>query len=135
MKKQSISILRLLICSSLFFLTASAASAQSATQDSAVSPVTVKFLGTQDDMVVFNVSYDNPSGNKFMVVVKDQEGGTLYNNMYSKKTFYKQFRLPKTDGNKITFIIRNFRDADIARTFEVNVNSRMIEEVAIRKMD
>ena len=84
-------------------------------------------------MIVFNVSYANPDGNKFQVIVKDQDGTQLYQNIFSDKVFYKQFRLPRADRDRLVFIIRNGREADVVKTFEVNVNSRMTQEVSVRK--
>ena len=69
----------------------------------------VKYLGTQDDMIVFNLSYANPEGSKFQLIVKDQDGTQLYQNIFSEKTIYKQFRLPKADKDRIVFVIRTAR--------------------------
>lgn len=96
---------------------------------------TVKYLGTQEDMVVFNVSYNNPDGSRFTLFVKDQDGQTLYSNGFTDKAFYRQFRLPKTDKDRIIFLFRNGHDADVLKTFEINVNSRFVREVAIKKVD
>ena len=96
---------------------------------------TVKYLGTQDDMLIFNVSYVNPDGSKFSLVVKDQDGTQLYQGLFSEKSFYKQFRLPKADKDRIVFVFRDFRDADIVKAFDVNVNSRLIREVAVKKIN
>lgn len=96
---------------------------------------TVKYLGTQDDMIVFNVSNPNPDGGRFLLTIKDQDGSTLYQNAFADKSFFKQFRLPKSDKDRIVFIFHNNHDADVVKTFEVNVNSRLITEVAIKKID
>src|SRR5580692_9297798 len=61
------------------------------------NPATVQYLGVQDDMIVFNVSYSNPEGNRFVITVRDQDGTALFTQAFSEKAFYKQFRLPKTD--------------------------------------
>jgi hypothetical protein len=95
----------------------------------------VKYLGTQDDMVIFNVSYKNPGGAPFNVIIKDQDWTQLYQGTFKDKDFYKQFRLPKAEKDKITFIIRSSKDADIAKTFSININSRIIEDVAVRKLN
>jgi len=118
----------------LFF--AAAASAQSTGGMLSKEPVaTVKCLGIQEDMVVFNVSYPNPDGSKFSLTVKDQDGTQLYQNVFSDKEFYKQFRLPKMDKSKISFVIRNGKEAELVRSFEINVNSRFVEDIAIKKIN
>jgi hypothetical protein len=99
------------------------------------SAVLVKFLGTQDDMVLFTVSYANPKGSKFAIIIKDQDGASLYQHTFNDKSFCTHFKLPKTDKSKIAFTIRNYREADITKTFEVSVNNRLIQDVAVKKVN
>jgi hypothetical protein len=125
-----------LILGTIFVMAFATAHAQSAaTGDGQNENATVKYLGTQEDMVVFNVSYPNPDGSKFQLIVKDQDGSQLYQNTFNDKSFFKQFMLPKADKDRIVFVFRNGRDADIVKTFEVSVNSRYVREVAVKKLD
>jgi hypothetical protein len=121
----------------LFLLSVATAHAQSTASGAGPTDnaATVKYLGTQDDMIVFNVAYDNPQGSKFLVTIKDQDGNQLYQRFYSDKSFYKQFRLPKTDKDKVVFIVRKGQEAPLVKTFAVNVNSRFVQEVAVKKVD
>jgi hypothetical protein len=120
----------------ILLLTIGAASAQTGASDSAMSadPAVVKYLGVQDDMLVFNVSYNNPQGGKFLVQVLDQNGNQLFQDIFRDKTFYRQFRLPKTDKDQITFVIRKGQDAPVEKRFAVNISSRIVQEVAIKKL-
>ena len=125
-----------LLFGTFFVLALAPAQAQTVAPEEGQSDIaTVKYLGTQDDMVVFNVSYANPDGSKFQLIVKDQDGTPLYSNTFSDKSFYKQFKLPKSDKDRIIFVFRDGHDADIVKTFEVNVNSRFVREVSIKKVD
>ena len=125
-----------LIIGTFFVLSLATARAQTvSTVDGQSDNAIVKYLGTQDDMVVFNVSYSNPDGSKFTLIVKDQDGQPLYSNSFSDKSFCKQFRLPKTDKDRIVFVFRDGHDADVVKAFEINVNSRFVREVAIKKVD
>lgn len=117
----------------LTFTSANAQQAQSGSQPKD-SAATVNYLGSDEDMIVFNVSYSNPEGNKFQLVIKDQDGVQLYQNYFSERSFYRQFRVPKGDKEKIAFVIRDKRGAETVKTFEVNVNSRFIREVAVKKI-
>ena len=121
----------------LFFLLAAVTSqAQSGSpdpvkEDSAI----VKYLGAQDDMIVFAINYQNPNGIPFNLLVRDQDGVELYQGAYRDKFFSRQIRFPKTERNKITFIIRDKKRTDIIKTFEINVNSHFIQDVAVKKLD
>jgi hypothetical protein len=121
----------------MFVMTLATAHAQSAAAgDGQNEQATVKYLGTQEDMIVFNVSFTNPEGSRCLLTIKDQDGSQLYQNTFTDRSFYKQFRLPKTDKDRIFFVFHNNNhDADLVKTFEVNVNSRFVHEVAIKKLD
>lgn len=124
------------VLGAIFVMTFATAHAQSAAAgDGQNEKATVKYLGIQDDMIVFNVAYANPESNRFELVIKDQDGSMVYQNSFTDKSFYKQFRLPKTDKDRIFFVFHNNHDADVVKTFEVNVNSRFVHSVAIKKID
>jgi hypothetical protein len=135
MKSLSIAVFGKIFFGICFVLAAATVSAQStATGAGQTENATVKYLGLQEDLIVFTVSYANPDSSKFQVIVKDQDGTQLYQNVFSDKAFYKQFRLPRADKDRVVFIIRDGRDADVVKTFEVNVNSRVTQEVSVRKL-
>lgn len=124
------------VLGAMFVMTLATAHAQLApARDGQSEKATVKYLGAQDDMIVFNVSYANPEGNRFELIIKDQDGSMVYQNSFTDKSFYKQFRLPKTDKDRIFFVFHNSHDADVVKTFEVNVNSHFVNAVAIKKID
>jgi hypothetical protein len=128
------------------FGTASAQQAQSGTQEAISATqqtpaetrskeVAVTYLGSYEEMIVFNVSYPNPEGNKFQLIIKDQDGTELFQDYFSEKSFFRQFRIPKADKEKIVFLLRDKNAAETAKTFEVNVNSRLVREVAVKKVN
>jgi hypothetical protein len=92
----------------------------------------VKYIGTSANDIVFNVSYDNPTGGKFSVAVLDQDGAQIYQEVFTDKKFEKRFRFPKGGTGKVTFMIRNFKDADVKQSFEIN--TRVIEDVVVTKV-
>jgi len=136
MKSQFNAVFGRFVLGAIFVMTFATAHAQSvAAGDGQNEKATVKYLGIQDDMIVFNVAYTNPESNRFELVIKDQDGSMVYQNSFTDKSFYKQFRLPKTDKDRIFFVFHNNHDADVVKTFEVNVNSRFVHSVAIKKID
>ncbi|HUB60864.1 MAG TPA: hypothetical protein VL978_09190 [Puia sp.] len=127
-----------------FLMTIGTASAQTgaAGVDSSTNPgsgpgansAVVNYLGAQDDMLIFNVSYNNPGGKKFVVLITDQQGNQLYQDIFRDKSFYRQFRVPKTNKDVITFAFRSGQNAPVEKEFAVNVNSHIVQEVAIKKL-
>jgi hypothetical protein len=133
-----------LIYGTLFFFIVSTAHAQTTIVDSAHKEdpaaasfpgTTVSFLGTMDDMVVFSAACQNPSGDKVCLIIRDQDGNQLYQCIFKNKNFHQQFRLPRADKSQVAFIFRNYRQPDITKTFQINVNSRLVEDVAVKKLD
>ena len=133
MKKRIISAISKLTLVSLFFVTAATVAAHPNVSYPAEKNAEVKYLGTSEDAIVFNVAFDNPGGNKFSVIVLDEDGSQLFQEVYTSKKFDKKFRLPKTDKTKLTFIIRNFKDADLKQTFEINTS--FVENVVVTKVN
>lgn len=102
--------------------------------DAGMNSAVVKFLGTQDDMLIFNVSYSNPQGKKLVVRITDQHGDQLYQDIFRDKSFYRQFKVPRTDKDLITFEFRSGQEAPVEKRFAVNINSHYVQEVAIKKL-
>ena len=116
----------------LLLFTVATTQAQSSTNASTDKNTTVKYLGTQDDVILFNVSVDNPNGSKFSVIVTDNEGNQLFQEVYNEKKFDKRFKLPKSETGKLSFVVRNFKDAsDDVHSFEVS--SHVVEDVVVTK--
>jgi len=105
-------------------------------QAAGISPVEkmaeIKYLGVSGDDVLFNVSVENPTGSKFSVIVLDEDGSALFQEIYSDKKFEKRFRLQKSERHKLTFVVRNFKDADIKQAFEIK--TQYVEDVVVTRL-
>ena len=93
----------------------------------------VKHIGNPPGSAVFQVQYDNPTGEKFSLTIKDNEGSTVYQDTYSDKKFDKKFQLPEGQSDKLQFIIKGVRNTQ-AQVFEVSTNTRVIEEVVVKRV-
>jgi hypothetical protein len=127
-------ILASMFLSALFFFHAGATSAQSHTGNPAdVNPVNVTYIGSQDGNYVFDVQFDNNSGDTYYVAVVDDAGNTLFKGLYSDKKFDKKFKLPPGEEiNSVSFVIRNVR-SNAAYTYAVNTKERQVEEVTVKR--
>jgi hypothetical protein len=118
----------------ILLLSVTTASAQKETPVPGSDSAVVKYQGTQDDMLVFNVSYNNPAGQKFVILITDQDGNHLFQDIFRDKSFYRQFKVPKVEKDLITFVFRHGQEAPVEKRFAVNINSHLIQEVAIKKL-
>ena len=112
----------------------SASASLQAQSTEAVKPAAIRHLGNTVETMNFQVKYDNEAGDKFAVVVRDQDNNVLFQEYYTDKKFDKKFALPKVDNNKVIFQIKNVKDNAI-QTFEVNTNTRLVEEVIVKRVD
>ncbi|HTQ64430.1 MAG TPA: hypothetical protein VMI12_06505 [Puia sp.] len=132
MKKRFMSVISKLTLGVLLFTGAASTAAKAAGHYPGDKVPVVKYLGTSEDAVLFNVSLENPTGTKFIVMVLDEDNTPLFQEVYTDKKFDKRFKLPKSEKNKLTFVIRNFKDADIKESFEINTH--YVEDVVVTKL-
>lgn len=134
MKKQTMRVVK----TTMFLLFVNAAMSQVKTVAlrepvAASSPAVVTHIGNIDNSVLLKVQYDNLSGEKFALTIKDQHGEVLYQEVYSDKKFSKKFQLPKENAEKLHFIIKGVK-SNQTQTFEVNTNTRLVEEMVVKKI-
>src|ERR1700754_3190612 len=68
------------------------AQASQVKQDIPATPTaSVKYIGSQEEMVSVSVKYNNEAGHRFTVTVRDQEGFQLYQGSFTEKKFSKTF--------------------------------------------
>ena len=116
---------------------ATSANAQVAPVSTTVSEVpskaAVTYVSTSSESLFFDVRVNNEEGERFTIIVKDDNGATLYRGNYYDRSFKKRFVLPKTDSNKLTFLIKRESESK-SETFEVNTKTRLVEEVIVKRV-
>jgi hypothetical protein len=93
----------------------------------------ITHAGTSSQSIFFDVKVENSEGKRFLIFVKDENGNTLYRGVYNSKDFSKRFVVPRFDSNKITFVIKG-ESENKSESFEINSNTRVIEEVVVTKV-
>ena len=105
----------------------------SATVSGVPSNAAVTYVSTSSESLSFDVRVNNEEGERFTIIVKDDNGATLYRGNYYDRSFKKRFVLPKTDSNKLTFLIKRESESK-SETFEVNTKTRLVEEVIVKRV-
>jgi hypothetical protein len=57
--------------------------------------VTVKFVGATENNLVFHLEFDNKSGEKFYLIIKNDAGEIVYQNAYNDVHFEKKFSIDR----------------------------------------
>lgn len=66
-----------------------------------------KYAGSSKEQASFNIKFNNPTGEKFTLLVLDAKGDLFFKESYTSKDFSKRFILAKEDAEKLTFRIQN----------------------------
>ncbi len=82
--------------------------------------VSVTYQGVTNNSLVFKVDYENTTGGKFWLVIKDDNGDVAFQQQFSDAHFSKTIFFQDTDTQiNPTFVIRNGNN-EIVRQFQVN---------------
>ncbi len=94
----------------------------------------IKLLGKTFDSNFFQVKFNNAAGDKYLVTVKEKNGPVLFQETYKEEKFEKNFRIPRTTDESFVFILRNIK-TNKSETFVIDTNTKVVEEVVIKKVD
>jgi hypothetical protein len=82
--------------------------------------VNVTFVGATDNSFVFHLDFNNKSGEKFTLIIKNDAGEIVYQATYNDIHFDKNIRIQKEDTEMHpTFVIRTATE-QVERKFSVN---------------
>ena len=100
--------------------------------DSIKNKLEVKYLGTNNSNLEFDIHYNNLKGTSFYFQVKDEDGDVLFEKEYNNKQFHKKVQLAKVDDlKKLSFSIVTDRE-NILQTKEVIIKTEFLEDVLVR---
>ena len=82
--------------------------------------VSVKYQGTSDNNIVFKVEFENPTAEKFWLIIKNDNGDVVYHQQFTDVHFSKSVFFQNTDSEiHPTFVTRNGNN-EIVRQLAVN---------------
>jgi hypothetical protein len=95
----------------------------------------VKYIEGDNDVLLFNLKYNNNSGSDFKLMVLNESGDVLFQQSYSGKNFRKKIRLTRlTESDDVTFLIRSPRK-NIQLSYRVKVPSKIVDDASLASMD
>jgi len=94
--------------------------------------VSVQYVGINNDCVVFRVKFENPTAEKFWLIIKNDAGDVIYRKQYSDAHFAKSISLRKEESDiHPSFVISN-GGSEIVRQF--SVTSTVTENTIITEL-
>lgn len=85
--------------------------------------VFVKYDGSTEGGLFFNVKYNNDKGQIFDILITDENGDLLYEGSFSDKVFDKKFLLPEDSKTSLISISVKSGKDNYIKSFSVKSNS------------
>ena len=99
-------------------------------------PVEMKFMGYLKNQLLFQLNFaGNAENNEFTIIIRDENGNTLYRENIKGENFSKSFLLNADElgDEKLQFEIINKKSKDSV-VYEVNRNIRVAEEMTVSEV-
>lgn len=109
-------------------------SAQAFTDGNGGNQPLIQTVANAEGDNIVQIKWDNVTGERFAVIVRNKAGEILFNEVYSDQKFDKKFRLPLKEDDGLTLTLRTLKGKNIS-SVQINNNVRTIEELVIRKID
>jgi len=132
MKKISIRLFAIVLIAT--FMSAFATPAMANDEKKAI-PVELKFVGNLKNQPLFHLVFNGAEEREYTIVIRDEYGNVFYRETVKGTAFMKKFLLnmEELDGAKLKFEISS-KGYDKPVVFEVNNQTRFVEEVVVSKM-
>lgn len=95
----------------------------------------IKYLGTIQDKLVFQIDLQSASEKPLYVSIKDENGVILFSEKIKDNKFSRKFAFDKEefDGQKLSFVIHDSEETT-SQAFQVARNMRVVEDVVITRL-
>lgn len=91
----------------------------------------IKYVGTNEEGIIFNVKYENTDSSKFDLIIKNHYGDVVFQQQYNEINFDKKIILAKEPGDAVlTFIIKS-PTQNFKQTYQINTTTRVVEDVVV----
>lgn len=94
--------------------------------------VSVQYAGTRNNNFAFSVQFENATGQKFQLIVKNDDGDVVYQEQYNDVHFAKTILLPKDLGEIHPTIIIRTGNQQVEHSFVAN--TKFTENIVVTKL-
>jgi hypothetical protein len=94
----------------------------------------VKFAGSTENALFLDLKVNNPNGDKFKLIIQDNDGMVLFTKEYTDTSFAKKIKILKEDENNRYNISIRSSNKNLENNFEVSTVSKTIEDVTVTKL-
>ncbi len=110
-------------------LFANTASAQTVSKETSL---TVKYLGSQDDYLLFQVEINTGNSNFSLLKINDKAEGELYSQSWKTSAKFQIFKIEKKDSQELSFKLLSGKNVYV-KTFSSNTS--LVEKTTVNEND
>lgn len=96
------------------------------------APLTVKYLGSQEDYLIFQVEVNTAGGNFALLKINDKADGELYSQSCKSTSKTQTFKIEKKDSQELSFKLLSGKNV-YTKTFSSNTS--IIEKTTVNEND
>jgi hypothetical protein len=94
----------------------------------------VKYSGSTENALLFDVKINNPKGDKFTLTIKAADGDVLFSQEFSDSAFNKKIKLLKGDGGtNYNFSVTSV-NKELENSFVINTTTKEVDDVTVTKL-
>ena len=90
--------------------------------------VSITYQGVSDNSLVFKVDYENATGGKFWLIIKNDNGDVVYHQQFTDVHFSKTIYFQNTDTQITPTFVIHTNNSDVVRQFQV---SKILTETTV----
>ena len=98
----------------------------------------VKYVGeTTDNGIVFDVNYENPTGQRFVLAISNSQGDIIFYQNYKGFGFHKTVVI-KNDAETVgtvSFSVKSNSDEIFSKTFQIDTESKVVRNVVVKSVN
>jgi hypothetical protein len=96
------------------------------------TPVEIKYLGSKEGTLLFQIHFANPNAEEVNLMLRDENGNVIYTEVVRDKVYSRKIRFEEMESSnmKLTLTLRTRKEVQ-SKTFEIKRSTRVIEDVAV----
>src|SRR5690242_10432783 len=124
MKKHAIIRIEILFILPLLFGAFISANAQIKDSSNLTENNWVKFAGSKNGKILFDISYLNPAGKRLRINISDQNHNNLFEESYTEKEIHKTFQIPSDAARKLEFVLSGTHHKVLVQSFDISSETK-----------
>jgi len=84
----------------------------------------IKFAGSKNGKILFDISYLNPAGKRLRINISDQSHNNLFEESYTEKEIHKTFQIPSDAARKLKFVLSGTHHKVLVQSFDISSETK-----------